>query len=219
MKKIMFNDKYGLTQAVLDGRKTMTRRVVHFKEPIPKERFNTGYDTKTHQLLVCNGEFIAARSQYAVGEIVAISQSYRAISKSDELPVMLLGKMLDDKTAEVINSKSTAGWDNKMFVKAEHMPHHIQITNIRCEELQSIRSSDCLLEGIRYDSEGGRTVGWPFGVPFYYTFEGCVSNKTGKQLHYSTAIEAFSVLINIVSGWAVWESNPLVWVYEFKLID
>lgn len=26
-KKIMFNDKYGLTQAVLYGRKTMTRRI------------------------------------------------------------------------------------------------------------------------------------------------------------------------------------------------
>lgn len=28
MKKIMFNDKYSLTQAVLDGRKTMTRRII-----------------------------------------------------------------------------------------------------------------------------------------------------------------------------------------------
>ena len=28
MKKIMFNDEYGLTQAVLDGRKTMTRRII-----------------------------------------------------------------------------------------------------------------------------------------------------------------------------------------------
>ena len=27
MKKIMFNDRYGLTEAVLSGRKTMTRRV------------------------------------------------------------------------------------------------------------------------------------------------------------------------------------------------
>lgn len=26
MQKIMFNDKYGLTQAVLNGNKTMTRR-------------------------------------------------------------------------------------------------------------------------------------------------------------------------------------------------
>lgn len=29
MKKIMFNDKYGLTQAVLDGRKTQTRRIAY----------------------------------------------------------------------------------------------------------------------------------------------------------------------------------------------
>ena len=28
MKKIMFNDQYGLTKAVLEGRKTMTRRLV-----------------------------------------------------------------------------------------------------------------------------------------------------------------------------------------------
>lgn len=32
-KKIMFNDRYGLTQAVLDGRKTMTRRLVPDKTP------------------------------------------------------------------------------------------------------------------------------------------------------------------------------------------
>lgn len=27
MKKIMFNDRYGLTQAVIEGRKTMARRL------------------------------------------------------------------------------------------------------------------------------------------------------------------------------------------------
>ncbi len=32
MKKIMFNEKYGLQQAVLDGYKTMTRRVVNFSD-------------------------------------------------------------------------------------------------------------------------------------------------------------------------------------------
>lgn len=30
MKKIMFNDRFGLTQAVLEGRKTMTRRIVTY---------------------------------------------------------------------------------------------------------------------------------------------------------------------------------------------
>lgn len=29
MKKIMFNNKYGLTEAVLEGRKTQTRRILN----------------------------------------------------------------------------------------------------------------------------------------------------------------------------------------------
>lgn len=28
MKKIMFKDRYGLTQAVLEGKKTLTRRII-----------------------------------------------------------------------------------------------------------------------------------------------------------------------------------------------
>ena len=35
MKKIMFNDKYGLTTAVLEGRKTMTRRLYSSIKPAP----------------------------------------------------------------------------------------------------------------------------------------------------------------------------------------
>lgn len=33
MKKIMFNDKYKLTQAVLEGRKTQTRRIAYIGNP------------------------------------------------------------------------------------------------------------------------------------------------------------------------------------------
>ena len=37
MKKLMFNDKYGLTEAVLNGHKTMTRRFME-----KKPRFSIG---------------------------------------------------------------------------------------------------------------------------------------------------------------------------------
>lgn len=39
MKKIMFNDRYGLTQAVLNGRKTMTRRIIPGCYKIPRHEF------------------------------------------------------------------------------------------------------------------------------------------------------------------------------------
>ena len=40
MKKIMFNDRYLLTQAVISGRKTQTRRI------IPKDFFSLTWDEK-----------------------------------------------------------------------------------------------------------------------------------------------------------------------------
>lgn len=59
MKKIMFNDRYGLTQAVLDGRKTQTRREI--KSGINVDSFNDVFKL----------------SPYKVGEVVAVAQSYR----------------------------------------------------------------------------------------------------------------------------------------------
>ena len=43
MKKIMFNDKYGLTEAVLERRKTQTRRILN--PTMLFERLNT-YNNK-----------------------------------------------------------------------------------------------------------------------------------------------------------------------------
>lgn len=50
MQKIMFNDKYGLTQAVLEGRKTVTRRI------IPREFFTLMWDIDD-DTLVCENNF------------------------------------------------------------------------------------------------------------------------------------------------------------------
>lgn len=66
MKKIMFNDRYGLTQAVIEGRKTMTRRII-----IPQPDFlsdNFGWAKRN------NGDVILPK--YGVGEVVAVAQSY-----------------------------------------------------------------------------------------------------------------------------------------------
>ena len=77
MKKIMFNDRYGLTQAVLEGRKTMTRRLV------PRDFFPLQWDEKYDTLWYENdmGDFIDIResgyARYKVGEVVAIAQSYK----------------------------------------------------------------------------------------------------------------------------------------------
>ena len=178
MKKIMFNDKYGLTKAVIEGRKTITRRIIKGEIPL-------GNWAETEKY-----------SPYKVGEIVAIAQAYRDIY-NHAYHIGLHGR--------------TAGWDNKMFVRAYDMPHHIKITNIRVEHLQDISDEDCLRDGIyakklEYIPSGynpNRT---------YYTFD-------GVDYCFNDARYAFEELIDKVSGRCTWQSNPLVWVYEFELVD
>ena len=138
MKRISFKDSGGLhlTQAVLSGRKTMTRRVAYTGKI---ENINTGFFTEgknKDRLALCESNFVVAKSQYGNGDVVAIQQSYSDIG--DQVGYRTLQEMPLDN----------AGWTNKMFVKAELMPHHIRITDVRVEWLQDISDEDCLREGV-----------------------------------------------------------------------
>lgn len=42
----------------------------------------------------------------------------------------------------------SAGWTNKMFVRANLMKRHIRITDVKVERLRDISEEDCLKEGI-----------------------------------------------------------------------
>lgn len=210
MKKIMFNDRFGLTQAVIDGRKTITRRIAYTKDV----RFlNLGWDTKTHQRVICDGEFVVARSQYKIDEVVAIAQSYNKIGLSPSMYCEVpneYGGTRDGSFDEL------AGWENKMFVKADLMPHHIKITNIRVEHLQDISDDDCMKEGI-YKHDPVHIVGYNHNF-IAYSYDATEDPKL-KKWWFRTPREAFQKLIDKVSGVGTWNSNPLVFVYEFELVD
>lgn len=198
MKKISFNDKFGLTQAVLDGRKTMTRRIIKCPRTF-KGEWVAGFNIhRCHSdkkivgypcMYDADGrEFIP---RYKVGEVVAIAQSYETVYHEQGLETL---DML------VSGWKYSKGWRNKLFVRADLMIHHIRITNLKIERLQDISDEDCLKEGV-YEDSGD-----------FYEFEG------NKDDGFDTPREAFAALIDKVSGKGTWESNPYVFVYEFELI-
>ena len=122
MKKIMFNDRYGLTQAVLEGRKTMTRRLIPDGTPLG----NWG-DTEKH-------------SRYKVGKVVAVAQSLRDMGYDP--------RDTKHKSGAIWGLDHTPAWTNKMFVSASECIHQIRITNVWVERLQDIRDEDCFREGI-----------------------------------------------------------------------
>ena len=201
MKKIMFNDRYGLTQAVIEGRKTMTRRLAASKRKYEKIRLWQPCLELEYGLYGCTEdefwEYI--EPHYVPGEVVAVAQSYRDVSAECFEP--------DASILRAPELQRLAGWANKMFTKAELMPHRIRITGIKCERLQDISDEDCLKEGI--NASNSHEIG--YGIPWVYEF-------AGSKMVYYTPREAFTALIDKVSGKGTWESNPWVFVYEFELL-
>lgn len=204
MQKINFNDRYGLTQAVIEGRKTMTRRL------IPDEFFGLTWDTRGDTLVYENeyGDFIDVRhskyTRYKVGDVVAVAQRYSTIAAGHpDVDTFLLYVAKAHKIPlEIV--QDLAGWNNKMFTKAELMPHRIRITGIKCERLQDIQDADCLKDGVRYIPE----------INMFY-FED-VSREEG--FYFYNPREAFAALIDKISGRGTWDLNPLVAAYEFELV-
>lgn len=199
MKKIMFNDKYGLTQAVLEGRKTQTRRT--FLKPgeenlLRRTFLKPGEENLLHG--ITQEYLILAKSRYKVGETIAIAQSYKDIHAE-----VLREVGPYDLKKEFRQSK---GYANKMFVRAEKMPHAIRITNILVERLQDISEEDCLKEGIWRDDNVGLE-----GTTYWY--HGLFNSS------FRTPQEAYASLIDSISGKGTWASNPYVFVYDFELID
>ena len=188
MQKIMFNDRYGLTNAVIEGRKTMTRRL------IPDEFFGLTWDTRGNTLVYENeyGDFIDVRhskyTRYKLGEVVAVSQCY------------------NDVVQEFTDLAFVPGSTNKMFVRADLMPHQIRIIGIRCERLRDISDEECIKEGVYAGSQA-------LEYPYYF-----IDTKQFLICDYKSPREAFAALIDKVSGRGTWDRNPWVVVYEFELV-
>lgn len=213
MKKIMFNDRYGLTEAVLDGRKTQTRRI------IPKDFFSLTWDKRDDTLVYENGmgDFIDIRNSkyalYKVGEVVAVAQNYCSIAEElenlDNATCAAHYEKNAQKASEYISWMEHPGFNNKMFVDAGMMIHQIRITDVRVERLQDISDECCLKEGI--------IKKWHAPACKNYYYVPGIEVKSVKDVH-DTPQEAFAHLINKVSRKDVWQENPYVFVYDFELV-
>lgn len=213
MKKILFNDKFMLTKAVLEGRKTQTRRLLTLTLHKKTDEGDNLIEVHPSKVFFEDGKwkfeydgyvFLLPKENYPkynVGEVVAVAQSYRDCGGWSENGIpnwQLISKAVGSKNS---------GWYNKMFVRGDLMPHQIRITDVRVEKLQDISDEDCLKEGIYED--GGDDAFIPH---YFYNYEN--SGYGGFDLPQM----AYADLINRISGKRTWESNPYVFVYDFELV-
>ena len=211
----MFNDKYGLTAAVLAGTKTQTRRIMTgVLQAIQELRVVNNVceykDPYTKKWYKCNS---VHQPKYKVGEIVAVAQSYFDIktSANSYRPPIWEGYKEWHEYLNTLPDWDCAAQHNKMFVKAELMPHRIRIEKVRVERLQDISNEDCLAEGITTKIEGKFEVGNGYGWD--------TTIERLKRDTFFTPRAAYAALIDHISGKGTWESNPWVYAFSFKLSE
>jgi len=210
MKKILFNRRYGLETAVIERRKTMTRRIVRcpktFRGVSDVElefRKRPGADFY-FDCVVTDGdgrELGQLPLPYELGEVVAVGQRY------SDVPMDFLLSHLDDPRKRYFEQQliqQSAGWRNKMFTFPEKMPWQVQMTDLWFEHMQDISDEDCLREGVERWLDG-------------YIVSGLMERSGRNNRVFDTPREAFAALIDRINGRGTWQDNPWVVAYTMDL--
>lgn len=193
-KPILFSTT--MVQAILDGRKTQTRRVVKIKNGKWKLSYEANNPNRTDLdafgVLDENRNLVEIEDgmpgtlkelnlcKWAVGDILWVRETWRPVEQDFGKP------RYEYKATEKINL--TDKWKPSIFMPKDACRIFLEVTNVRAERLHSITYGDCILEGIK---------------------DGIGHN----------ADLAYKKLWSNINGAASWEANPYIWVIEFKQVD
>ncbi|QIR27544.1 hypothetical protein [Kluyvera genomosp. 3] len=205
--------KGGLVRAILDGRKTQTRRIIKPQPVMYEPGQSIHFSDMINDALRCPlgqpGDRIWVRETWqAIHEELNddgyVDETTYAPSIPKEEDNYWHPVFAADNWCEDINQRGFP------WRPAIHMPRWasrilLEITEVRVEHLQSISDRDVLREGLCQLPASGRYCLQP-GAQYF-----------GMASH--SAQEAYSWLWSSIYGEASWKANPWVWVIEFKRIE
>ena len=211
MKQILF--KTEMVKAILDGRKTVMRRVLAEKERLDKKhgldrepyKFRTGEWCVDKQTDVDDYRTCVLKPKYQPGEILYVRETW------DSVPDFARGtdKYYYKADGELRPVAWRGNWKPSIHMPKEAARIFLRVTDIRIERLQEMPHDAPKKEGIHYcECPDGFT--WNS----HTTMQDCYINPMGamKALWNSTVkksdLETYG-----------WDANPWVWVIEFERIS
>ncbi len=179
-----------MVQAILEGRKTQTRRIVKGFVPDFLNDIVGGPVWALEQYDI--------RFPYGkVGDVLWVRES-SATTYAQAGP-RIIRKVWYKADDPIIPENVKFKWKPSIHMPRSSCRLRLEIANIRVERLQEISVGDAIAEGI----EGN---GDPYGFKSY------LDGGTGA------AVYSYKTLWQSINGKESWEENPWVWVIEFKRI-
>lgn len=192
MKPILFNTE--MVQAILDGRKKVTRRIM---KPQPLFKTSRKYifadETCPKKFEDCNNIFDVY--QYKVGDILYVRETW---CKIDDLPFDNYVYRTDYGTTEDDSfPPSMHKWKPSIHMPKEAARIFLKVTDVRVERLQDITEMQVRKEGFR-DYLAADDTFYPCGYYFRQTWDSTIKKQD---------IDKYG-----------WEANPWVWVIAFERV-
>lgn len=245
MKPILFNTE--MVQAILEGKKTVTRRCI--KGLYPNAicigwRTSSGnedsYGTATFEL---DGQHIDCKSKYLIGDILYLIETWKIDSIAEHLNYNML---IDFKAIKAGYSHAEIsvnftqerfdkfkryyqrnGWQSPYFMPKEAARLFLRVTDVHVERLSEMLGSDCVKEGIKTYTKDGVLKKYAVSEKWWDDYHRSHKNLfdgTPWQDMPTSIFKAFSFLWNSTVKKSEldqygWNANPWVWVYEFEVIS
>ena len=209
---MIFNGE--MVRAILDGRKTQTRRII---KPQPEATLSGSLSGKwlsrpLNGLLLPKIEDIAIHCPFGVvGDRIWVRETWARYN-------------IDQNSHDIAYRATTPeDWPEEgRWRPSIHMPRWacrimLESTDVRVERLNSINEHDAIAEGLAEISKDWRT--YKYGVPDRDGYPG--TDDCGWPWHEWECypISAYSKLWESIYGADSWQANPWVWVIEFKRVE
>ena len=208
---MIFNSE--MVRAILDGRKTQTRRIMK-EQPVLNgnfyEVFGSAWSKGMTSIPAVPGHSLSTRCPFgAVGDRIWVRETFCPVDDTQYGGE----KWVDYRATPRYEASHPAGWDSApndaealKWRPSIHMPRWasrilLEITDVRVEQLNAISQEDAQAEGMEL-------TGWR---PTY-----SAPDSGGEVM---TPYDNFAELWSSIYGADSWRANPWVWVIEFKRVE
>lgn len=217
MKPILFNTE--MVHAILEGRKTVTRRVVKPQPPATALVRNRNRNTWDWAFWEDNDEGHLMKPPYHPGDILYVRETWAKMEcmecsedaddcesavERDGLTIFCNGDMYVYRATDLLPSGYK--WRPSIHMPREATRLFLRVTDVRVERLQDITPEQAMAEGVIDPSPSRRPY---IRYEEVGQIELYAKNKVFPDIWNSTIKPADHALYG-------WDANPWVWVIEFE---
>ena len=195
LKPILFNTE--MVRAILDGRKTVTRRII---KPQPKSEvvFHLGNWQETQ---MCANGLRVITPPFKVGDVLYVRETWGQTADLPGISEEATVYAADFSDRELAHLKDKHfRWRPSIHMPKELARLYLRVTGVRAERIQNISADGCAMEGV-----------WPL-------YSGPIGGRSEYYLDKFACLWDSTIPKSELDTYG-WKANPWVWVIRFEVCE